>query len=636
MSQFSKKLVLYLLIIAIAVFAIDSLAGQNTNKAEMSYTGFVQQVQQKKVESVTITNDHGIKGKLKNGTDFVSYAPSDDTLIKTLTDNGVEITAAPPEQPSWWVSLLGSAIPIIILVVVFFFIMQQTQGGGGRVMNFGKSRAKMMGDGNVKVKFSDVAGAEEAKQELTEVVEFLKDPGKFTSIGATIPKGVLLAGPPGTGKTLLAKAVAGEAGVPFFTISGSDFVEMFVGVGASRVRDLFGQAKKNAPCIIFIDEIDAVGRQRGAGLGGGHDEREQTLNQLLVEMDGFGANEGIITLAATNRPDILDPALLRPGRFDRQVVVGRPDLHGREAILKVHAHNKPLADDVDLKTIAKKTPGFTGADLSNLLNEAALLAARLNKKVITMAELEEASEKVSMGPERRSHIVSEKDRKLTAYHESGHAIVAHLLPHANPVHKVTIIPRGYAGGYTMMLPKEEHDYKTKAQLLADIRVALGGRIAEALVLGDISTGASGDLQSVTNTARSMVTRWGMSDTLGPIVFGEQQEQVFLGKNIGHERNYSEEIASKIDVEIHHIVDEAYRDVEQLLTDNMDFLHNMAKALLEEETIDAKAVENLHKYGTTKAPDETEAPTVSHMDAVISMPNATEETKTSSTESDVQS
>ena len=636
MSQFSKKLVLYLLIIAIAVFAIDSLAGQNTNKAEMSYTGFVQQVQQKKVESVTITNDHGIKGKLKNGTEFVSYAPSDDTLIKTLTDNGVEITAAPPEQPSWWVSLLGSAIPIIILVVVFFFIMQQTQGGGGRVMNFGKSRAKMMGDGNVKVKFNDVAGAEEAKQELTEVVEFLKDPGKFTSIGATIPKGVLLAGPPGTGKTLLAKAVAGEAGVPFFTISGSDFVEMFVGVGASRVRDLFSQAKKNAPCIIFIDEIDAVGRQRGAGLGGGHDEREQTLNQLLVEMDGFGANEGIITLAATNRPDILDPALLRPGRFDRQVVVGRPDLHGREAILKVHARNKPLADDVDLKTIAKKTPGFTGADLSNLLNEAALLAARLNKKVITMAELEEASEKVSMGPERRSHIVSEKDRKLTAYHESGHAIVAHLLPHANPVHKVTIIPRGYAGGYTMMLPKEEHDYKTKAQLLADIRVALGGRIAEALVLGDISTGASGDLQSVTNTARSMVTRWGMSDTLGPIVFGEQQEQVFLGKNIGHERNYGEEVASKIDVEIHHIVDEAYRDVEQLLTDNMDFLHNMAKALLEEETIDAKAVENLHKYGTTKAPIETEVPTVSSVDAVISMPNSTEETKTSSTEFDVQS
>lgn len=570
----------------------------------MSYTGFIQQVQQKKVESVTITNDHGIKGKLKNGTDFVSYAPTDDTLIKTLTDNGVEITAAPPEQPSWWMSLLGSAIPIIILVVVFFFIMQQTQGGGGRVMNFGKSRAKMMGDGNVKVKFNDVAGAEEAKQELSEVVEFLKDPGKFTSIGATIPKGVLLAGPPGTGKTLLAKAVAGEAGVPFFTISGSDFVEMFVGVGASRVRDLFGQAKKNAPCIIFIDEIDAVGRQRGAGLGGGHDEREQTLNQLLVEMDGFGANEGIITIAATNRPDILDPALLRPGRFDRQVVVGRPDLNGREAILKVHARNKPLADDVDLKIIAKKTPGFTGADLSNLLNEAALLAARNNNKVIAMADLEEASEKVSMGPERRSHIVSDKDRRLTAYHESGHAIVAHLLPHADPVHKVTIIPRGYAGGYTMMLPTEEQDYKTKSQLLADIRVALGGRVAESLVLNEISTGASGDLQSVTNTARAMITRWGMSDTLGPIVFGEQQEQVFLGRNLGHERNYSEEIAGKIDEEMHRMVDEAYRDVEKLLSDNIDFLHNMAKALLEEETIDAKAVANLHKYGTTKAPIES--------------------------------
>ena len=606
MGRFTKNIVLYLLIIAAFVIAIDAFSGQSANKSELSYTGFIQQVQQKKVESVTITNDHGIKGKLKNGTEFNSYAPSDETLIKTLQDNGVEITAAPPEQPAWWMCVLGSAIPIIILVVLFFFIMQQTQGGGGRVMNFGKSRAKLMGEGNVKVSFKDVAGAEEAKQELEEVVEFLKDPGKFTTIGAKIPKGVLLAGPPGTGKTLLAKAVAGEAGVPFFTISGSDFVEMFVGVGASRVRDLFTQAKKNAPCIIFIDEIDAVGRQRGAGLGGGHDEREQTLNQLLVEMDGFGANEGIITIAATNRPDILDPALLRPGRFDRQVIVGRPDLRGREAILKVHARNKPLADDVDLKTIAKKTPGFTGADLNNLLNEAALLAARLNKKVITMAEVEEASEKVSMGPERRSHIVSEKDRKLTAYHESGHAIVAHLLPHADPVHKVTIIPRGAAGGYTMMLPTEEQNYKTKSQLLADIRVALGGRIAEALILDEISTGASGDLQSVTNTARAMVTRWGMSDELGPIVFGEQQEQVFLGKNLGHERNYSEEIAAKIDAEIHRIVEEAYKDVTKLLSDNEKFLHDMANALLEEETIDAKAVDNLYKYGTTKAPEVEES------------------------------
>lgn len=622
MGRFTKNIVLYLLIIAAFVIAIDAFSGQSANKSELSYTGFIQQVQQKKVESVTITNDHGIKGKLKNGTEFNSYAPSDETLIKTLQDNGVEITAAPPEQPAWWMSLLGSAIPIIILVVLFFFIMQQTQGGGGRVMNFGKSRARLMGEGNVKVSFKDVAGAEEAKQELEEVVEFLKDPGKFTTIGAKIPKGVLLAGPPGTGKTLLAKAVAGEAGVPFFTISGSDFVEMFVGVGASRVRDLFTQAKKNAPCIIFIDEIDAVGRQRGAGLGGGHDEREQTLNQLLVEMDGFGANEGIITIAATNRPDILDPALLRPGRFDRQVIVGRPDLRGREAILKVHARNKPLADDVDLKTIAKKTPGFTGADLNNLLNEAALLAARLNKKVITMAEVEEASEKVSMGPERRSHIVSEKDRKLTAYHESGHAIVAHLLPHADPVHKVTIIPRGAAGGYTMMLPTEEQNYKTKSQLLADIRVALGGRIAEALILDEISTGASGDLQSVTNTARAMVTRWGMSDELGPIVFGEQQEQVFLGKNLGHERNYSEEIAAKIDSEIHRIVEEAYKDVTKLLSENEKFLHDMANALLEEETIDSKAVDNLYKYGTTKAP-EVEEPKESLEAAGIVVPEVVE-------------
>ena len=616
MGRFTKNIVLYLLIIAAFVIAIDAFSGQSANKSELSYTGFIQQVQQKKVESVTITNDHGIKGKLKNGTEFNSYAPTDETLIKTLQDNGVEITAAPPEQPAWWMSLLGSAIPIIILVVLFFFIMQQTQGGGGRVMNFGKSRAKLMGEGNVKVSFKDVAGAEEAKQELEEVVEFLKDPGKFTTIGAKIPKGVLLAGPPGTGKTLLAKAVAGEAGVPFFTISGSDFVEMFVGVGASRVRDLFTQAKKNAPCIIFIDEIDAVGRQRGAGLGGGHDEREQTLNQLLVEMDGFGANEGIITIAATNRPDILDPALLRPGRFDRQVIVGRPDLRGREAILKVHARNKPLADDVDLKTIAKKTPGFTGADLNNLLNEAALLAARLNKKVITMAEVEEASEKVSMGPERRSHIVSEKDRKLTAYHESGHAIVAHLLPHADPVHKVTIIPRGAAGGYTMMLPTEEQNYKTKSQLLADIRVALGGRIAEALILDEISTGASGDLQSVTNTARAMVTRWGMSDELGPIVFGEQQEQIFLGKNLGHERNYSEEIAAKIDSEIHRIVEEAYKDVTKLLSDNEKFLHDMANALLEEETIDAKAVDNLYKYGTTKEPEAEEPKVASEVEGSV--------------------
>lgn len=605
MGRFAKNVLLYLLIIAAFVIAIDAFSTQGTAKSEMSYTGFIQQVQQKKVEKVTITNDHAIVGTLKNGTAFSSYAPKDDSLIKILQDNGVEITAAPPESPSWWMTLLTSLLPIVILVVFWFFIMQQTQGGGGRVMNFGKSKAKLLGEDNIKVTFNDVAGAEEAKQELAEVVDFLKDPSKFTAIGAKIPKGVLLSGPPGTGKTLLAKAVAGEAAVPFFTISGSDFVEMFVGVGASRVRDLFGQAKKNAPCIIFIDEIDAVGRQRGAGLGGGHDEREQTLNQLLVEMDGFDANEGIITIAATNRPDILDPALLRPGRFDRQVIVGRPDLRGREAILKVHARNKPLADDVDLKTIAKKTPGFTGADLNNLLNEAALLAARNNKKIITMAEVEEASEKVSMGPERRSHIVSDKERRLTAYHESGHAIVAHLLPDADPVHKVTIIPRGGAGGYTMMLPTEEQNYATKSQLLARIRVALGGRCAEALILKEISNGASGDLQTVTNIARTMITQWGMSDTLGPIVLGEHQEQVFLGRSLGHERNYSETVAAKIDEEVHNLVASAYNDVMNMLAENEQFLHNMANALLEEETIDHVAVENLYKYGTSKDPNATD-------------------------------
>lgn len=602
---------MYLLIIVAAVAAIDMFASSTSNKPEISYSGFMQQVKTKNVESVSITDNHSIIGKLKNnGTEFTTYAPTDATLIQQLTENGVEITAKPPEQPSIWMSLLTSILPIVLLVAVWFFIMQQTQGGGGRIMNFGKSKAKMM-EGNTNVTFKDVAGADEAKQELQEVVDFLRNPAKFNAIGAKIPKGVLLFGPPGTGKTLLAKAVAGEAGVPFFSISGSDFVEMFVGVGASRVRDLFMQAKKNAPCIIFIDEIDAVGRQRGAGLGGGHDEREQTLNQLLVEMDGFGANEGIITVAATNRPDILDPALLRPGRFDRQITVGRPDLRGREAILHVHAKNKPLADDIDLKVIARKTPGFTGADLSNLLNEAALLAARHNKKIISMDELEEASEKVMMGPEKRSHIVNEKERRLTAYHESGHAIVAHLLPEADPVHKVTIIPRGGAGGYTLMLPEEEVNFKTRSQYLADIRVALGGRCAEALILHEISSGASNDLQQVTNIARTMITRLGMSDELGPMVFGEHQEQVFLGRNLGHERNYGEAVAEKIDKEMHAMVADAYNDVMELLANNIDFLHNMAHALLEEETIDHTQVENLYKYGTVTSPEVYESKDAKH-------------------------
>ena len=609
MGRFAKNVLLYVLVIAALATAVDSFMGQSSTKSELSYTGFIQQVQQKKIDKITITNNHDIAGTMKNGTEFKTYAPTDDSLIPTLNNNGVEITAKPADSPSWWMTLLTSIVPMVILIAVWFFIMQQSQGGGGKMMNFGKSRAKMMDDA-VKVNFQDVAGQEEAKEELEEIVEFLKNPDKFTKMGAKIPKGVLLAGPPGTGKTLLAKAVAGEAGVPFFTISGSDFVEMFVGVGASRVRDLFQQAKKNAPCIIFIDEIDAVGRQRGAGLGGGHDEREQTLNQLLVEMDGFDASEGIITIAATNRPDILDPALLRPGRFDRQVMVGRPDLRGREAILQVHAKNKPLADDVDLKTIAKKVPGFTGADLANLLNEAALLAARQNKTIITMDDLEEASEKVSMGPERRSHIVTEKERRLTAFHESGHAIVGHLLPDCDPVHKVTIVPRGYAGGYTMSLPEEEQNYETKKQMLAHIRMALGGRVAEALTLKDISSGASGDLQTVTKIARNMVTRYGMSDELGPIVFGEQREQVFLGRDLGHERNYSESTAEQIDAEVHRIVTEAYDDVVKLLSENMDFLHNMAEALLEYETIDHEDVVSLYETGKiAKKPEEEQVEAV---------------------------
>lgn len=609
MGRFAKNVLLYVLVIAALATAVDSFMGQSSTKSELSYTGFIQQVQQKKIDKITITNNHDIVGTMKNGTEFKTYAPTDESLIPTLNNNGVEITAKPADSPSWWMTLLTSIVPMVILIAVWFFIMQQSQGGGGKMMNFGKSRAKMMDDA-VKVNFQDVAGQEEAKEELEEIVEFLKNPDKFTKMGAKIPKGVLLAGPPGTGKTLLAKAVAGEAGVPFFTISGSDFVEMFVGVGASRVRDLFQQAKKNAPCIIFIDEIDAVGRQRGAGLGGGHDEREQTLNQLLVEMDGFDASEGIITIAATNRPDILDPALLRPGRFDRQVMVGRPDLRGREAILQVHAKNKPLADDVDLKTIAKKVPGFTGADLANLLNEAALLAARQNKTIITMDDLEEASEKVSMGPERRSHIVTEKERRLTAFHESGHAIVGHLLPDCDPVHKVTIVPRGYAGGYTMSLPEEEQNYETKKQMLAHIRMALGGRVAEALTLKDISSGASGDLQTVTKIARNMVTRYGMSDELGPIVFGEQREQVFLGRDLGHERNYSESTAEQIDAEVHRIVTEAYDDVVKLLSENMDFLHNMAEALLEYETIDHEDVVSLYETGKiAKKPEEEQVEAV---------------------------
>ena len=632
MSKFVRNVSLYLLIIIVAVSIIDALTSNKTDKSEISYTNFMSQVQQKKVDAVQITADHAIVGQLKDGTSFTSYAPTDAALLPALRDADVNVLAKPPEQPSWWMNMLTAVLPILVLIAVWFFIMQQTQGGGGRVMNFGKSHAKMHGEGKIKVTFKDVAGEDEAKEELAEIVEFLRNPSKYNAIGAKIPKGVLLFGPPGTGKTLLARAVAGEAGVPFFSISGSDFVEMFVGVGASRVRDLFTQAKKNAPCIVFIDEIDAVGRQRGAGLGGGHDEREQTLNQLLVEMDGFGSNEGIITIAATNRPDILDPALLRPGRFDRQITVDRPDLRGRRAILEVHAKGKPLGKDVDLDIIAKKTPGFTGADLGNLLNEAALLAARANKKIINMPELEEASEKVSFGPERRSHVISDKEKRLTAVHESGHALIAYLLPDADPVHKVTIIPRGRAGGYTMMLPEEDRSYETKSYYLAQIRGALGGRAAEEIVFNEISSGASGDLQSVTRIARQMITRLGMSPKLGPMVFGEQQDQVFLGKSLGHERNYGDSVAELIDKEMHDIVSEAYADVLHMLHERLDTLNKMADALIEVETINRQQVDNLVKYGTLEAPEEktTEAVDAEPADTAA-QPAETVETKAADAE-----
>jgi cell division protease FtsH len=495
---------------------------------------------------------------------------------------------------------------MLLLIGVWFFIMQQTQGGGSRVMSFGKSRAKMYDD-KIKVSFGDVAGADESKQELEEVVEFLKHPKKFNDLGARIPKGVLLFGPPGTGKTLLAKAVAGEANVPFFSISGSDFVEMFVGVGASRVRDLFEQAKKNAPCIVFIDEIDAVGRQRGAGLGGGHDEREQTLNQLLVEMDGFGVNEGIIVIAATNRPDILDPALLRPGRFDRQIVVDRPDVKGRAEILKVHTKGKPVDKDADLESLARGTPGFTGADLSNMVNEAALLSARRNKKRIGMPELEESIERVIAGPERKSRVISEKEKKLVAYHEAGHALVGILLKNTDPVHKVSIIPRGRAGGYTLTRPKEDRNYATRSELFDQIKELLGGRVSEAIILSEISTGAQNDLERATALARKMICEYGMSEKLGPITFGRRRDQVFFARDFGHDKDYSDEVAFSIDSEVRSFIEKAYAEAETILRGNIDKLHLIANALLEKETLEADDIASLMEHGhvSEKAPAQEE-------------------------------
>ena len=573
----------------------DLYGEKNSKPADISYTSFMQHVQQDEIKQVTIV-DNVISGKLKDGKEFSTVAPNDSKLVEKLEAKKVDIKAELPPQPPWWMSILSSILPMLIIVGLWFMLMNQGGAGGGKVMNFGKSRARRYDEEKLKITFKDVAGADEAKQELEEVVEFLKHPQKYNDLGAKIPKGVLLYGPPGTGKTLLAKAVAGEAGVPFFSISGSDFVEMFVGVGASRVRDLFDQAKKSAPCIVFIDEIDAVGRQRGAGLGGGHDEREQTLNQLLVEMDGFSANEGIIMIAATNRPDILDPALLRPGRFDRQIVVDRPDIKGRTEILKVHVKGKPMGQDVNLDVIAQRTPGFTGADLSNLVNEAALLTARKDKKAINMPEMEEAAERVIMGPERKSRVISDKEKRLTAYHEGGHTIVGMMLEHTDPVHKVTIIPRGRAGGYTLSLPKEDKYYATRSEMLDELKVLLGGRVAEALVLKEISSGASNDLQRATQLARQMICEYGMSENIGPVTFGHRQDQVFLGRDIARDKDYSEEVAAEIDKEVRSFMEDAYAATEKLLSDNIDKLHVIAKALMEKETLEEEEINQLVKYG----------------------------------------
>ena len=596
MTKFFRNLLFYLLILILGLWIFEYYNSPSTPKNEMSYTNFMKEVQQDDVSSVTIVDNTTIKGKLKNGAEFTTIAPRDDKMVETLRAKDVEIKAELPPQPSLLSNILTSILPMIIVIVLWFFMMNNAQGGGSKVMSFGKSKAKLYGDGKSKVTFRDVAGADEAKQELEEVVEFLRAPQKYNQLGAKIPKGVLLYGPPGTGKTLLAKAVAGEAGVPFFSISGSDFVEMFVGVGASRVRDLFDQAKKNAPCIVFIDEIDAVGRQRGAGLGGGHDEREQTLNQLLVEMDGFGANEGIIMIAATNRPDILDPALLRPGRFDRQIVVDKPDVRGRRAILKVHTKGKPIDSTVDLDILARRTPGFTGADLANLVNEGALLAARHNQMTITMSDLEEAAERVMMGPERKSRIMSEEEKRLTAYHEGGHTLVGMLLDHTDPVHKVTIIPRGRAGGYTLSLPKEDRYYATRSELLDELKVLLGGRVAEALVLHEISSGASSDLQRATELARDMTCEYGMSDVLGAVTFGHRNKQVFLGRDMGQQNQVSEEVAAAVDREIRRFIDEAYEGTVKVISDNLDKLHLIARALMERETLEGHEIEELMKYG----------------------------------------
>jgi cell division protease FtsH len=608
-NQFYKNLALWLVISLVMIMLFNMMTQQGRELKPVPYTTFLTALDEGEVVNVTIKGSN-LEGKYKDGTAFKTYAPNDPDLISMLRQKGVAIEAEPDETNSFWMSMMVSWGPILLLIAVWIFFMRQMQSGGGKAMSFGKSRAKLLNESQTKITFKDVAGIDEAKDELEEIVSFLKDPKKFSRLGGRIPKGVLLVGSPGTGKTLLARAIAGEAGVPFFSISGSDFVEMFVGVGASRVRDLFVQGKKNAPCIIFIDEIDAVGRHRGAGMGGGHDEREQTLNQLLVEMDGFESNEGVILIAATNRPDVLDPALLRPGRFDRQVVVPRPDVRGRLKILQVHARKVPLGKDVDLEVVAKGTPGFSGADLENLVNEAALLAARASKNEVNRQDLDSAKDKVMMGAERRSMVITEEEKKVTAYHEAGHALVAMYIPGADPVHKVSIIPRGRAMGVTMYLPTEEKYNETKSGLNIKICTLLGGRVAEELIFESVTSGASNDLERATAIARKMVCEWGMSDRLGPLAFGEKEGEVFLGRDYGHMKNYSESTAVVIDEEIRRIVEENYSRTRDILARHKEALVTVSEALLERENMDGSEIKAMifgAETGTDAATEEVTVP-----------------------------
>jgi len=601
LNPFYKNLALWLVISLMMVMLFQIFNQPERGRLTVGYSEFLAMVESGSVAQVVIQGDH-ITGDSAQGP-FKTYAPKDPELIQLLRNKGVQIAAKPPEESPWFQVLL-SWVPMLLLIGVWIFFMRQMQVGGGKALSFGKSKARLMSESQEKVTFEDVAGIDEAKDELQEIIEFLRDPKRFTRLGGRIPKGVLLVGSPGTGKTLLARAIAGEAGVPFFSISGSDFVEMFVGVGASRVRDLFVQGKKNAPCIIFIDEIDAVGRHRGAGLGGGHDEREQTLNQLLVEMDGFESNEGVILISATNRPDVLDPALMRPGRFDRQVVVPVPDIKGREGILRVHSRKTILDENVDLHTLARGTPGFTGADLENMVNEAALMAARRNKEHVEMVDFEDAKDKVMMGAERRTMIISDQEKRTTAYHEGGHALVAKLLPGSDPIHKVTIIPRGRALGLTQQLPMDEKHTYSKGFLLDTICILMGGRAAEMLVLGMQTTGAGNDIERASDLARKMVCEYGMSENLGPLTFGKKDEQIFLGREIAQHRDYSEETAQKIDEEVRSIVTGSYEKTNTLIRDNLDALHRIAAALLERETLDSKDLDEI--LGNGPSPPEAEA------------------------------